>query len=123
MARSAVDHEERIFTGPDQKRPKNWLNAHRNSSFKTVLVASLIDCWGNNHLHSFISCMSLVTTLTICLQKMRMKFISPKLLNFINSTRSRLKEVVPCCTNSTKCKEVVPCCTNSTKCKHCHKKR
>ena len=40
--RNSVDDDEYIITGPEQKGPRNWLNALRNSSFKTIFVAFLI---------------------------------------------------------------------------------
>ena len=41
-SRNSVDDEEYIITGPKQKQPRNWLNALRNSSFKTTLVPWLL---------------------------------------------------------------------------------
>ena len=52
--RNSVDDEEYIVTGPEQKRPRNWINVLHNSSFKTTLVVFLIRYWGYDHLHSFI---------------------------------------------------------------------
>lgn len=55
-SQNSVDDEEYIITRPEQKRPRNWLNALRNSSFKTTLglVAFMIRYWANDHIHSFI---------------------------------------------------------------------
>ena len=53
-SRNSIDDEEYIITGMEQKRPKNWLNALRNISFKTTLVALLIRYWANDHIHLFI---------------------------------------------------------------------
>ena len=61
-SRSSVDDEEYIITGPEQKKPRNWLNALRNSSFKTTLVAFLIRYWANDHVHTFISQKKLYVT-------------------------------------------------------------
>ena len=48
--------------GRNKKNPRNWLNALRNSSFKTTLVAFLIRYWANDHLHTFISQKKLYVT-------------------------------------------------------------
>ena len=40
--RNSIDDEEYIITELEQKRPRNWLNALCNSSFKTTLVEFLI---------------------------------------------------------------------------------
>ena len=53
-SRNSIDDEEYIITGMEQKRPKNWLNALCNISFKTILVALLIRYWANDHIHLFI---------------------------------------------------------------------
>ena len=40
--RNYIDDEEYIITRLEQKRPRNWLNALCNISFKTTLVPLLI---------------------------------------------------------------------------------
>ena len=53
-SRNSIDGKGYIITGVEQKKPRNWLNALCNSSFKTTLVAFLIRCWANDYLHSFM---------------------------------------------------------------------
>ena len=59
---NSVDDKENITTGPEQKRPRNWLNTLHNSSFKPTLVAFLIRYWANDHLHFFIGQKKLCVT-------------------------------------------------------------
>ena len=44
-SRSYGKDEVYQITGPDQKRPANWLNALLNDSFKVALVGSLVSYW------------------------------------------------------------------------------
>ena len=53
-SRNSTDDEEYTITMLEQQKPKNWLNALCNSSFKTTLPAFLIRYWANDHIHSFI---------------------------------------------------------------------
>ena len=61
-SRNSIDDKGYIITGVEQKKPRNWLNALCNSSFKTTLVAFLIRCWANDYLHSFIGQKKFVLT-------------------------------------------------------------
>ena len=107
QSRNSVDNEEYIISGPEQKRPKIWLKALCNSSFKTTFIEFLIRYWENNHFHSFISRKKLyVTCENDCYLFEAHRFCSenPMYKFIFNSSRSRFKNVISCCLYSITCK-------------------